>query len=609
MATPPGGGGDVPRAGYYPDPSIPGYIRYWNGGAWVPGTSRPAPKDGEALPAPPVSVAPQLAPSPAPAPSVEETGPVFLDDDPVTAAAQEPSSAWQASTSSQTGFGGDRDQKVSWGADPRAAGAAWPSAGGAADVAGTDSGRTPAGSASGATDRTDAAGTSGGPGDVRPAVPGQGAGGGDPSRAEGTDAPGAGAPAEGLAATAWPAAGGTDRPGAGAGAGGAVATGGPDAGRQAGAPADTRAAVPGQGPGAGAAEDAAAAVAWPPAGGAAGSDAGARAGADRDRTPGAAPAQPGARLGGMPVNPAATAASWPQQTTAGPQPHAAASAAVAPHAQPHAGPGPLGHAQPQSAPGPQAHAAAPATAVPHAQPQPAPAPQPQPQAAPGLPGQAQPAAGPGLPGPTAQGHVPAPASAGPAASSAPGAQDGQPVVPWKPVAEDPFLSAVRAQAAARPAGLGRRLVARIVDGVVLGALVGAVAYPFLSAAVAHIDDKIEAAKQSGVTVQVWLVDSTTSVQFGIVLAAFLVLGALYEALPTAKWGRTLGKKLCGIEVRDIEAHEPPSFGGALRRWLVYGVLGLLGIGVLGVLWCLFDRPWRQCWHDKAARTFVAGKAA
>ena len=36
-------------------------------------------------------------------------------------------------------------------------------------------------------------------------------------------------------------------------------------------------------------------------------------------------------------------------------------------------------------------------------------------------------------------------------------------------------------------------------------------------------------------------------------------------------------------------------------------LTLVGIGVLNVLWCLFDRPWRQCWHDKVARTFVAGR--
>ncbi|HWG24137.1 DUF2510 domain-containing protein, partial [Actinospica sp.] len=34
-----------PPAGYYADPSIPGYIRYWDGAEWVAGTSRPAPEE------------------------------------------------------------------------------------------------------------------------------------------------------------------------------------------------------------------------------------------------------------------------------------------------------------------------------------------------------------------------------------------------------------------------------------------------------------------------------------------------------------------------------------------------------------------------------------
>ncbi|HEX4787171.1 MAG TPA: RDD family protein [Actinospica sp.] len=34
-----------PPAGYYADPSIPGYIRYWDGTEWVAGTSRPAPDE------------------------------------------------------------------------------------------------------------------------------------------------------------------------------------------------------------------------------------------------------------------------------------------------------------------------------------------------------------------------------------------------------------------------------------------------------------------------------------------------------------------------------------------------------------------------------------
>lgn len=171
---------------------------------------------------------------------------------------------------------------------------------------------------------------------------------------------------------------------------------------------------------------------------------------------------------------------------------------------------------------------------------------------------------------------------------------------------DHFQQLAAAQSAARPAALGKRFAARLIDTVVLAALVGAVAFPLATRATDHLNEKIDAAKLSGETVTVWLLDSTTAALGAGVLVAFLVLGVLLEAVPTAKWGRTLGKKLCGLGVRDIESGSSPTFGAALRRWLVYGVLGLLAIGVLNVLWCLVDRPWRQCWHDKAARTFVAG---
>ncbi|MFE7860513.1 RDD family protein, partial [Streptomyces sp. NPDC057403] len=187
-----------------------------------------------------------------------------------------------------------------------------------------------------------------------------------------------------------------------------------------------------------------------------------------------------------------------------------------------------------------------------------------------------------------------------------GAEEEQQVTPWKPPVADIFQQAAMNAAAARPAGLGKRFAARLLDTVVVAGVTAVAAVPLGTKAVDHINGKIDEAKLSGRTVTVWLLDGTTSVYFGIILALLLVVGVLYEAMPTAKWGRTLGKKLLGLEVRDIEAHQPPTFGGALRRWLVYCVPGLLGIGVVGVAWCLFDRPWRQCWHDKAARTFVAG---
>jgi uncharacterized RDD family membrane protein YckC len=183
--------------------------------------------------------------------------------------------------------------------------------------------------------------------------------------------------------------------------------------------------------------------------------------------------------------------------------------------------------------------------------------------------------------------------------------EDQPVAPWKPPVEDPFQAAARRRAAARPAGLGRRLAARLLDTLVVGGVTAVAAVPLGLKAVDHVDAKIDAAKLSGRTVTVWLLDGTTAAYLGIVLAVLLLAGVLYEVLPTVKWGRTLGKKLLGLQVRDIEAHDVPEFGAALRRWLVYAVPGVLGVGIVGVLWCLFDKPWHQCWHDKAAHTFVA----
>jgi uncharacterized RDD family membrane protein YckC len=196
--------------------------------------------------------------------------------------------------------------------------------------------------------------------------------------------------------------------------------------------------------------------------------------------------------------------------------------------------------------------------------------------------------------PKAQPKAPAPAPA-------PWAQQVHDLA--KPVAGDPVLPA-REQA--RPASLGRRLAARVLDQAVMGAVVAVAAVPLSSAAQDHIQQKLDDARRSGETVTVWLIDGTTAVQLGIVLAVAIVTGLLYEVLPTAKWGRTLGKQLLGLRVLDVESQYEPGFRAALRRWLTHTVLDGLVIGFLGLAWCLFDRPWRQCWHDKVARTFVAG---
>ncbi|MFF4062171.1 RDD family protein [Streptomyces sp. NPDC001668] len=555
MSAPtPAPGDDRPREGYYPDPSIPGYVRYWNGASWVPGTSRPAPADGEPL-APP-SGGGGSAPAPSP---VEETGPHFFDEDPAEepphpgtqhGSRPEPASAWAADRAHQAGFGGDQDRRVSWGSPQPAA-----QAGQAAPQ-----GVPPQGAQQG-------------PQGARPGVP-RAPQGADPR------VPGPGRPADGSApaqpdghaartdgtATIPPAEpdedGGTRvfrRPTAGAGGAGAGGAGAAqrsddgDDGTMKFRALSPRTAQQGAGPG-----------------------------AQNGSTPGPAYSGPTAQGGGFGGQGAADGSAVAGHPNAPGFGAGKAAAERAAGAGAGAGAGAVGHQGPASAPGPLA-------------------------APPGVPQQGQPQGAGVLPAAT-------PMSPGPGGGQPSWAQqvhrlagpDEEQPAPWKPPVEDIFQAAARRQASARPAGLGKRLAARLLDTLVVGAVTAVAAVPLGAKAADHINEKIDAAKLSGETVTVWLLDGTTSVYLGIVVAVLLVAGALYEALPTAKWGRTLGKKLLGLEVRDIEAHEPPSFGGALRRWLVYSVPGLLGIGLVGVAWCLFDRPWRQCWHDKAAHTFVAG---
>ncbi|WP_435615275.1 RDD family protein [Streptomyces coelicoflavus] len=520
MSAPtPAPGDDRPREGYYPDPSIPGYVRYWNGASWVAGTSRPAPKDGE-----------PLAPPPGARPSVEETGPHFFDEDPVedpppAAASQhgsrpESATAWGADHS---GPGATPDQRVAWpgtarGADPRVPHA-----------------RQPAPPADGTAD-------AGGQGDAAPA----------PARTSGSGQPG--------------------QPGQASGSGPAQAPG--SAAASAPAPASASAS----------------ASASAPVSGSASGEAEAEAGNTFVfRRPAAGP-QGSPASGGSPAAPAedeGTITFRAVTPRTGPQAGGSGSATGSGSGSgPGFAAGKAAAARAAAAQAPAAPTAPAAPAVPHQAPPPQPAPS-APVAA-GGPGGGQSS--------WAQ-QVHRLAGAG---------GDEQPVAPWKPPVEDVFQAAARRQASARPAGLGKRLTARLIDTVVLAGVTAVAAVPLGVKAIDHVNDKIDEAKLSGETVTVWLLDGTTSTYLGIVLAVLLLFGVVYEALPTAKWGRTLGKKLLGLEVRDIEAHEPPSFGAALRRWLVYSVPGLLAVGLVGVAWCLFDRPWHQCWHDKAAGTFVAG---
>ncbi|MEO3839972.1 RDD family protein [Streptomyces sp. B22F1] len=581
--TPPSGGG-IPGPGYYPDPSIPGYVRYWNGAAWVPGTSRRAQKGEEQLAADAQETADAESASAggaegadaAPAepaasgPSLSETGPVFLDE-------EEPRDSVPAPRGRHARGSDDADDVRD--AAERAA-SDEPPAGEPADAQGA----WQAVDVVDVAERADSRVAWGAQDQPALTVPAE-LGGGTPEpgrteeeprlpaarRAEDAGAADGGAGQEGGQAAPGPYE--QDRPGVPLGRDPRVGGGswgeqvrrlsGPAPVPAPGTPEETREeAGPGAGSGAG---SGAAASGFGP--GAAGSGA-----ADPRQTPGVyVPA---------PTTPEVPGALPAPTTPDLPQARPAPTAPDVPVAPP---PTPTTPELPQPRPAPPqlapqgGHAAPPLT--PAARTAPPSTPQPPPAAQ--LPER-----------PAARAELPQ------------GGGSEPPVVPWRPPSGDPFLSA--AQGTAPPAGLGRRLGARFVDALLVGGVLAAVAVPLVSKSVDHVQDKIDAAEESGKTVTVWLIDGTTGPYLALVLGLFLVLGLVVEALPTAKWGRTPGKRLFGVRVLDIESQDPPATGSALRRWLTYAVFLLLPfIGLLNVVWCAFDKPWRQCWHDKAGRTYVA----
>ncbi|MFB0619758.1 RDD family protein [Streptomyces sp. AGS-58] len=642
MSAPtPAAGDDRPREGYYPDPSIPGYVRYWNGASWVPGTSRPAPRDGEPL-IPPAGIRPA-------APSVEETGPHFFDEDPADPVPQpHPGPTGAADPWPRTDDGQDA-QVARWGrpADPGASngaaafggtgepgefgdtgGSAGPGAAGASGGAPGATGVSRPGEQWGGSGQPDGSAQSGHHG--QPGLPGQ-FGPPDhpglPGQFGPPDHPGL--PGQ-FDSTAHPGHSGlpglpsqSNHSGFPAQSGHAHHPGLPGLPSQSGHAGHTaHPSLPSQSGHPGIHDDAGRADGWGvdprvpagPADGRVGSrtDGAATVPPPEDEAP-----DPGTFLFRRPI-PGPAARTDDGTMTFRPLPSGPAGAEGGASSGPDAGPAGFGTQGPVGAPTPTPPASSPAAGnhgfgagkAAAARTTAAPATEARHNA---RPGPAAPAATPPVPQQPGAPATPLTSGAGGGQSSwaqqvhqLAGGGDEQPPAPWKPPVEDVFQAAARRQAAARPAGLGKRFAARLIDLLVLGAVTAAAAVPLGLRAADHVQEKIDAARLSGRTVTVWLLDGTTGTSLGIVLAVLLLAGVLYEVLPTARWGRTLGKKVCGLQVRDIEGHEPPAFGPALRRWLVFSVPGLLVVGVVGMLWCLFDRPWHQCWHDKAAHTFVAG---
>ncbi|MEV5592766.1 RDD family protein [Streptomyces sp. NPDC052496] len=145
------------------------------------------------------------------------------------------------------------------------------------------------------------------------------------------------------------------------------------------------------------------------------------------------------------------------------------------------------------------------------------------------------------------------------------------------------------------AGRGRRLVARIIDWIIVCVPVGLI----MSAIVGGFD--------------YWTTDGTeTGRQASVSLVTMLVY-LVYEGLMLTSRGQTVGKMAMKIRVGMLEDGAVPAGQAGWVRAAVYTLPEIVPccgfiFWLVNVLWCTWDRPYQQCLHDKTAKTVVVSTA-
>lgn len=191
----------------------------------------------------------------------------------------------------------------------------------------------------------------------------------------------------------------------------------------------------------------------------------------------------------------------------------------------------------------------------------------------------------------------------------PGPVSTVPATSWGPSTapgETPAPTTVDVSHAIAP--VGYRLAARLIDFAVLFGLNVVVNGYFVFQLVQELYPAIARANAQGAGTPAEIspyAGTLLRIIFGLATALWFA----YEVPAMIGTGQTLGKRLVGVRVVTTDG-TPVGFGRAFQRWAIAGLptlfwpWGGMLVQLVDSAWCLWDRPHRQCLHDKSAGTVV-----
>jgi uncharacterized RDD family membrane protein YckC len=149
---------------------------------------------------------------------------------------------------------------------------------------------------------------------------------------------------------------------------------------------------------------------------------------------------------------------------------------------------------------------------------------------------------------------------------------------------------------------GRRIVARIIDWLIIAVPLAIIGIPF------NVYDRASDGDDFGDTI------SATSTGTGLVFQLITIVAYVaYDTVMTAKNGQTLGKKLMKLRVAMLNDGTTPPMNASLMRAVVLWLPALICCACLWPLLLLIlilvDKPYKQGLHDKAAKTVVVSVPA